>query len=101
MNYIFDDINVINEEYSSNIVIDEFLSTTFTEFDLRLSKKFAINTGIRYENSKLLNENSISPRFSSAFKISKNSQFSYAYGEFFQTPDMSFDQWYRQNNITF
>ena len=99
VNYIFDDINVINEEYSSNIVIDEFLSTTFTEFDLRLSKKFAINTGIRYENSKLLNENSISPRFSSAFKISKNSQFSYAYGEFFQTPDMSFDQWYRQHNI--
>ena len=99
VNYIFDDINVINEEYSSNIVIDEFLSTTFTEFDLRLSKKFAINTGIRYENSKLLNKNSISPRFSSAFKISKNSQFSYAYGEFFQTPDMSFDQWYRQHNI--
>ena len=83
----------------NNVLINEFLSTAFTELDLRLSKKFAINVGIRYENSQLLNQNSISPRFSSALKVSKNSQISYAYGQFYQTPDMGFDQWYRQNNI--
>jgi len=81
------------------ITLNEFLSTAFTELDLRLSKTFAINAGIRYEKSNLLDKNSISPRFSSAYKISKNSQFSYAYGEFYQTPDMAFDQWYRRNNI--
>ena len=83
----------------NNIIIDEFLLTAFTELDLRLSKKFAINAGIRYEKSELLNKNSFSPRFSSAIKLTKNSQISYAYGEFFQTPDMGFDQWYRQSNI--
>ena len=81
------------------ITLNEFLSTAFTELDLRLSKTFAINAGIRYEKSNLLDKNSISPRFSSAYKISKNSQFSYVYGEFYQTPDMAFDQWYRRNNI--
>ena len=88
----------INYDYSY-IIIDEFLSTAFTEIDLRLFKNFAVNTGIRYENSKLLGKSSVSPRFSSAVKVTKNSQISYAYGQFYQTPDMGFDQWYRQSNI--
>ena len=81
------------------VMIDEFLSTAFTELDLRLFKNFAINAGIRYENSKLLDKSSFSPRFSSAIKVTKNSQISYAYGVYYQTPDMGFDQWYRQNNL--
>ena len=36
-----------------------------------------------------------------AYKISKNSQTSYAYGKYFQTPELGFDQWYRRNNIDF
>ena len=88
----------VNYDYSY-IIIDEFLSTAFTEIDLRLFKNFAVNTGIRYENSKLLGKSSVSPRFSSAIKVTKNSQISYAYGQFYQTPDMGFDQWYRQSNI--
>ena len=88
----------INYDYNY-IIIDEFLSTAFTEIDLRLFKNFAVNTGIRYENSKLLGKSSVSPRFSSAVKVTKNSQISYAYGQFYQTPDMGFDQWYRQSNI--
>ncbi len=99
MNYVFDNSGDINENYSGNIIIDEFLSTAFTEIDLRLFKKFAVNTGVRYEHSKLIDKNSISPRFSAAYKLGKNSQVSYAYGKFFQTPDIGFDQWYRQNNI--
>ena len=89
-----------NDIYNmNNIVINENLSTVFTELDLRLSKSFAINAGIRYENSELLDKNSLSPRFSSAFKVGKNSQVSYAYGKFYQTPEMGFDLWYRQSNI--
>ena len=87
-------------DYSQNKVnIAEKLVAAFSEFDLRLFKRFAVNVGIRYESSKLLDKTNISPRFSSAYKIGKNSQFSYAYGNFFQTPDIGFDQWYRQNNI--
>jgi hypothetical protein len=95
----------INYNYNNGVLdydmvlIDEFLSTAFTELDLRISKTFAVNAGVRYESSKLIDKTSISPRFSSAYKVSKNSQFSYAYGKFFQTPDVGFDQWYRRNNI--
>tara|TARA_B100000965_G_scaffold44392_1_gene32531 strand:- start:3187 stop:5448 length:2262 start_codon:yes stop_codon:yes gene_type:complete len=103
MNYTYEfniDDSVENINFNqNNIIIDEFLSTAFTELDLRISKKFAINAGLRYENSDLLNQSSISPRFSSAIKVTKHSQISYAYGQFFQTPDMGFDLWYRQNNI--
>ena len=36
-----------------------------------------------------------------AYKIGKNSQTSYAYGQYFQTPQIGFDQWYRRHNIDF
>ena len=70
-------------------------------FKTFFSKKFALNTGVRYEKSKLINKSSLSPRFSMAYKISKYSQTSYAYGQYFQTPELGFDQWYRRNNINF
>ena len=89
-----------NYNFNQNLIkINEYLSTSFAEIDLRIFKKFALNTGVRYENSKLLDKSSFSPRFSSAFKLSKNSQISYAYGQYYQTPDLGFDLWYRQNNI--
>ncbi|MAZ61576.1 MAG: hypothetical protein CMG50_05320, partial [Candidatus Marinimicrobia bacterium] len=97
--YEFDDNDEFSFDPPNLVMIDEFLSTAFTELDLRLFKNFAINAGIRYENSKLLDKSSFSPRFSSAIKVTKNSQISYAYGVYYQTPDMGFDQWYRQNNI--
>jgi len=82
-----------------DVEVNELLQAAFTELDLRLSKKFAVNTGVRFEDSKLLNKSSKSPRFSSAIKLSRKSQISYAYGDFYQTPDMAFDKWYRTNNI--
>ena len=91
-----------DENYSGKVVFNEFLSAAFTELDFKFSKKFAINTGIRFENSKLLGDSySISPRFSMAYKLGQNSQCSYAYGKFYQTPELGFDLWYRQNNINF
>ncbi len=105
MNYVFDESSLNSDgfspsnEYGGEVAIDEYLSTAFSEIDLRLFKKFAVNAGIRYEHSKLLDKVNISPRFSSAYKLGKNSQISYAYGKYYQTPDMGFDLWYRQNNI--
>ena len=94
-------ISIEDPTYTGQVDINEFLSTAFTNLDLRLSKKFAINAGIRYEYSKLLEKSNVSPRFSTAYKLSRNSQVSYAYGKFFQTPEIGFDQWYRNNNIDF
>lgn len=66
--------------YSSNIV------AAFTEADIFFSKKLAIKVGVRAVNNYLLDETSISPRTSIAYKVSKSSQFSFAYGEFEQAP---------------
>ena len=109
-NYIFkeEESQELNTTYqsidfilSNHVLFEEFLETGFTELDLRLFKKFALNAGIRYEKSKLINKTSVSPRLSMAYKISKNSQSSYAYGKYYQTPELGFDQWYRRNNIDF
>ena len=50
------------------------------------SKKFAAKVGLRASNSDLLNETSVSPRISLAYKVAKYSQFSLAYGTFSQLP---------------
>ena len=67
-------------DYDSNI------AAVFSEADIFFSKKFAAKVGIRASNNNYINENSISPRASLAYKISKNSQFAFAYGNFEQTP---------------
>lgn len=66
--------------YNSNIV------AAFTEADIFFSKNLAMKVGVRAVNNDLLDETSISPRTSIAYKVSKSSQFSFAYGEFEQAP---------------
>ena len=66
--------------YNSNI------AAAFTEADIFFSKKLAMKIGVRAVNNDLLDETSISPRTSIAYKVSKSSQFSFAYGEFEQAP---------------
>ncbi len=66
--------------YNSNI------AAVFTEADIFFSKDFAAKVGVRASTNNYIDENSISPRASLAYKISKNSQFAFAYGNFEQTP---------------
>lgn len=66
--------------YNSNIV------AFYTEGDILFSKYLALKVGFRLSNNSLLNETTIAPRASMAYKVSKRSQFSFAYGDFSQTP---------------
>ncbi|WP_284651923.1 TonB-dependent receptor [Flavobacterium terrisoli] len=66
--------------YNANI------AAFFTEADIFFSKKFAIKVGARLSNNDLLEETVVSPRASLAYKVSKNGQFSFAYGSFTQAP---------------
>ncbi|WP_298392581.1 TonB-dependent receptor [Flavobacterium sp.] len=66
--------------YNSNLL------AAFTEADIVFSRKLALKIGVRASNNDLLKETSISPRTSLAYKISKASQFSMAYGQFDQAP---------------
>jgi hypothetical protein len=76
--------SVFTNGYDANI------AAVYTEADIFFSKKWAAKVGIRASNNDLLNETAISPRISFAYKMAKNSQFSFAYGDFTQTPNAEY-----------
>lgn len=63
---------------------------TFIEFDWYLSKKLVTRFGGRFDHSAYLNHSKVAPRISLAYKLTKNSQTSFAYGQFYQTPQNDF-----------
>ncbi len=63
---------------------------SFVETDIFFSKDLAAKVGVRAENSELLNQFTIAPRASVSYKSSKNTQFSLAYGQFYQNPNSEF-----------
>lgn len=83
--------SVFTNGYDSNI------AAVYTEADIFFSKKWAAKVGLRASNNDLLNETAISPRISFAYKMAKNSQFSFAYGDFTQTPSAEYIK-YSSNN---
>ncbi|NVK51358.1 MAG: TonB-dependent receptor [Flavobacteriaceae bacterium] len=58
----------------------------FAEADVFFSKKLAAKVGVRAERSELLNQFTLSPRLSLAYKTGKYAQMSLAYGQFYQNP---------------
>ena len=77
-----------NESFNTDFKsgYDGSISATFVEADYFISKYFAVKAGLRVSNNYLLHETAVSPRTSLAYKVSKNSQFSLAYGQFEQAP---------------
>ncbi|MGV3458915.1 MAG: TonB-dependent receptor [Flavobacterium sp.] len=78
-----------NSGYSNNI------AAAYAEGDVFFSKNFAAKAGLRVSNSSVISETSLEPRVSLAYKVSKNSQFSLAYGDFYQTPRQDYLKYYR------
>ncbi len=58
----------------------------FAEAEIYASSKFVTRIGMRMEYSDYLQRANLVPRVSAAYKVSKNSQFSLAYGWFYQDP---------------
>ncbi len=65
------------------------ISAAFVETDLIFSKKLALKLGLRADYSSIFNSIDVAPRAALAYKVSKNGQFSLAYGNFFQNPNSS------------
>ncbi|MGX1929297.1 TonB-dependent receptor [Flagellimonas sp. 2504JD4-2] len=65
---------------------DDRLWASFMETDIFLSNQFAMKLGVRGEHSSLLEDFTISPRVSVAYKPGEKGQFSLAYGDFYQNP---------------
>ena len=85
--------SVFTNGYDANI------AAVYTEADIFFSKKWAAKVGVRVSNNDLLNETAISPRISFAYKMAKNSQFSFAYGDFTQTPSAEYIKYSNSNQF--
>lgn len=59
----------------------------YAELEWKPFPKFGMKTGVRAENSFLLDRKSVSPRLSAALKTGKHSQVSLASGIFYQNPN--------------
>ena len=58
-----------------------------SETDIYVTNNLAAKIGGRLEHSALINKWNIAPRLSLAYKVSTNSQASFAYGIFYQNPE--------------
>ena len=66
---------------------DNNITAAFAEADLIFTKNLALKVGLRADYSSIFSTAYIAPRAAIAYKISKNGQFSLAYGNFFQNPN--------------
>jgi len=63
------------------------VKSVFAESDIYITNNLAAKIGTRLEQSSLIDKTNIAPRFSLAYKLSKQAQASLAYGVFYQTPE--------------
>lgn len=96
-------VTQFNEDFNENLGsvftngYDANIAAIYTEADIFFSKKWAAKVGVRASNNDFLDETAISPRISFAYKMAKNSQLSFAYGDFTQTPSAEYIK-YSNNN---
>jgi hypothetical protein len=69
-----------------NIGYTNYTTAAFAEAEMYVSSKFVTRLGARVEYSDYLRCANLVPRISAAYKITKSSQFSLAYGWFYQDP---------------
>lgn len=70
--------------------LKENTKSVFAETDIYLTNKLAAKIGTRFEQSSLLDKTNFAPRFSLAYKVSKQAQASLAYGIFYQNPERKY-----------
>ena len=77
-------VQLPNEKHDNSFTNHTF--SGFTEAQIYASTKFVTRVGGRVEYSDYMNSFTVSPRLSAAYKINGKSQFSVAYGWFYQNP---------------
>jgi vitamin B12 transporter len=70
--------------------VKENVFAGFAETDIYLTNDIAAKIGIRTEHSQLLGKWNVAPRVSLAYKFADNSQFSLAYGMFYEDPERKY-----------
>ncbi len=79
-----------HEEGNHHLEVKPAISAAYAEADLIFSKNLAAKVGVRGSYLPLNDELQISPRLSLAYKFNKGGQFSFAYGAFFQQPQINY-----------
>jgi hypothetical protein len=91
-------LEIINRNYKQQYNADhtnafeELLVASFVEADVYTSNRFVTRAGARLEYNSLLEKLSVDPRVSMAYKTGDFAQFSFAYGQFRQSPK---NEWIR------
>jgi len=75
-------------KFNQNIK-DNFVAA-FAETDYYITNNIAAKIGGRLEHSAIINRWNVAPRLSVAYKFKDNSQASFAYGIFYQTPETKY-----------
>lgn len=79
--------NVAYSYSSYRKTLTDNYTAIFGEADFHISYRIAVKLGARSEYSGILSKWNIAPRISAAYKVSAKSQFSAAYGAFYQKPE--------------
>ncbi len=67
--------------------LNDDLFAGFAESDIYISNSFVAKVGARVEHSSIINKWNLAPRLSLAYKVGKDAQMSFAYGDFYQKPE--------------
>ena len=89
-NYSNDKTDVTLYNSKSAETVKENLISEFAEADIYITNDIAAKIGTRAEHSSLLDKWNLAPRLSLAYKLSNNSQASFAYGIFYQDPEKKY-----------
>jgi vitamin B12 transporter len=80
-----------NDSYTYNDTVTKLndnLLAVFAEADMRLSRNIAARIGARAEHSGILQQSTLAPRISVAYKFNDGGQINMAYGVFYQKPEI-------------
>ncbi len=95
--YITDKINA--RDSIPFITIRDNYIASFVEADIYINSKFAARIGARAEHSSLLDQTTLSPRVSLAYKLNDKNQVSAAFGNFYQKPETNY--LFRNSDLSF
>lgn len=94
-------ITDFNEDYIEPTMINyqsgynNSIAAAYAETDIFLSRELAFKAGLRTSYASVLDEATLEPRAALAYKVSSKSQFSLAYGDFYQTPKQDYLKYYK------
>ena len=84
----------------SAALLKDNITAAFAEADIRLTHSIAARAGLRAEHSALLNQTTLAPRISLAYRLGKGAQFNMAYGIFYQKPENNYLQYPGETHFT-